>query len=227
MLPSSWRRWLWYNTGYWVFALLYYFGYSYRFFGQHRVPRSGPVLIIANHESFWDPPMVGIAMPRRVAFMARKTLYNSKALAKFMENVGTFAVDQEGTGLEGIRIAIKKLQDGEAVVLFPEGSRTPDGSMKEFMPGVALLVRKAKVPVVPVGLAGSYDGWPVHAKKPKWSPLWSPRRAAAMTVVVGQPIPAETLLPMEPRKMVEYLRDRVADARAEAYRRKGVTSRPG
>src|SRR5688572_518755 len=129
MLPPSWRQWLWYNAGYWVFALLYFFGYSYRFFGQHRVPRTGPVLIIANHESFWDPPMVGVAMPRRVAFMARKTLYNSNALAKFMENVGTIAVDQEGTGLEGIRIAIKKLQEGKAVVLFPEGSRTPDGSM--------------------------------------------------------------------------------------------------
>jgi 1-acyl-sn-glycerol-3-phosphate acyltransferase len=226
MLPPNWKRWLWYTTGYWFFALLYFFGYSYRFFGQHRAPQTGPLLIIANHESYWDPPMVGIAVKRRVAFMARKTLYNTKALAKFMENVGTFGVDQEGTGLEGIRTALKKLQEGEAVVVFPEGTRTPDGTLQPFMQGIALLVRKSKVPVLPVGLAGAYDAWPIHGKKPKWAPLWGPPRPQAMAVVVGQPIPAETLLPLEPRRMVEYLRERVAEVREEAYRRKRLPTKP-
>jgi 1-acyl-sn-glycerol-3-phosphate acyltransferase len=227
MRPTAWSIRFWYGVGYGFFSLFLLFFYSFRFFGQHRVPAAGPILIVANHESFWDPPLVGVAVRRRVAFMARKTLFNSKLLAWFMTRVGAFAVDQEGTGLEGIRTALRRLEEGDPVVIFPEGSRTRDGRLKPFMPGVALLVRKARVPVLPVGLAGAYDAWPIHARKPRFAPLWGPPRRGAIAAVVGQPIPAEALLAMEPRRMAEYLRERVGDLRAEAYRRKRLATEPG
>jgi 1-acyl-sn-glycerol-3-phosphate acyltransferase len=220
------KLWLLYWFGYWVFALIYLFGYSYRAFGRRRWPMTGPLLIIANHESFWDPPIVGVAVGRRVAYMARKTLWNNRAMAWFMNTVGTFPVDQEGIGLDGIKMALKKLQQGEAVVVFPEGTRTEDGKLGPFMQGIALLVRKSKATVLPVGLGGAYEAWPIHATKPKWAPIWGPPHPASIAAVVGQPIASETLVAMEPKAMLAYLRDRVAELRVEAYRRKRLPTPP-
>src|SRR4029079_9069834 len=86
-------RWFWYGLGYWGAAFNLLFGHSMRVFGHHRVPKTGPLLVVANHESFYDPMLAGMGLGRKAAFMPRKTLYRSKALAKFMERVGTFAVD--------------------------------------------------------------------------------------------------------------------------------------
>jgi 1-acyl-sn-glycerol-3-phosphate acyltransferase len=223
---QGFSRWFWYGLGYWSSGLILLLGHSMRIFGHHRVPKTGPLLVIANHESFYDPILAGMGMGRKVAFMARKTLYKSRALARFMERVGTFAVDQEGTGLDGIKTALKKLQAGEIVVVFPEGTRTPDGKMQPFLPGVALLVRRAKVPVVPVGIGGAYDAWPIHAKKPRWGPLWGLPKKEAIAVVIGQPIPPEVLVPMEPKKMLAYLTERVAELRERAYEKKRLPTTP-
>ncbi len=226
MLSPSWSRWFWHLLGYWFFVLFFLFFYSYRWFGRHRIPKKGPVLIIANHESFWDPPLVGCAVGRRTTFMARKTLFDHKLMGGMIRRVGAFPVDQEGTGLDGMRTAVQKFKEGEVVVIFPEGTRTDDGTLHSFMPGIALLIRRAKVPVVPVGLAGVYDAWPIHAKKPRFAPLWRGARKESLAAVVGTLIPAETLLAMEPGRMVEYLQNAVAQVREEAYRRKRLPCIP-
>lgn len=220
MNPNTLVHRIWHQLGFWFFGLLYLFGNSFRTFGKSRVPRSGPLLIIANHESFWDPPIVGITLGRRVTYMARKTLFENKIGSYLMRMQGAFPVDQDGTGLDGIRTAMQLLEKGEGVIVFPEGTRTPDGTMKEFMAGIVLLIRRAKVPVLPVGIAGAYDAWPIHAKRPKWSPLLMPATPATFCGYIGEVIPAEKLLAMKPPQMLAYLYDEVAKVRAEAYKHK-------
>lgn len=220
MKKLSWSRRAWQQFGFWFFGFLYLFGYSFRRYGMHRVPPTGPLLIISNHESMWDPPMVGISVCRPISYMARKTLFNNKYLGGFITRQGAFSVDLEGIGLDGIRETLKRLEDGEAVLVFPEGTRTRDGELREFLMGIVLIVRRAKVPVLPVGIAGSYAGWPPSETWPRWSPLWAPANAATMCGYVGEVIPPEKLLSMKPPEMLAYLHEQVKQVRDEAYRHK-------
>ena len=220
MKPNSVHRRIWHRVGLWFFGLLFVFGNSFRTFGKSRVPKTGPFLIIANHESAWDPPLVGITLDRRVTYMARKTLFENKLGSYLMRMQGAFPVDQDGTGLDGIKTALKMFELGEGVIVFPEGTRTPDGEMKEFMAGIALLIRRARVPVLPVGVAGAYDAWAIHQKRPSWSPLLLPPTKASIACYIGEVIPAEKVLSMKPAEMIKYLYDEVAKVRAEAYARK-------
>jgi 1-acyl-sn-glycerol-3-phosphate acyltransferase len=220
MNPSSLQHRFWHRLGFWAFGLLFTFGNSFRVFGRCRVPKTGPFLIIANHESFWDPPIVGITLGRRVTYMARKTLFINKIGSYLIRMQGAFPVDQDGTGMDGIRTALQMFEKGEGVIVFPEGTRTPDGTMKEFMAGIVLLIRRAKVPVLPVGVAGAYDAWPIHAGRPKWSPLLLPANKATICCCIGEMIPTEKLLAMKPADMLAFLTDEVAKVRAEAYARK-------
>jgi len=220
MNPNSLSRRIWHRLGLWFFGLLFVFGNSFRTFGKHRVPKTGPFLIIANHESYWDPPIVGIAVDRRVTYMARKTLFIGKIGGYLIRMQGAFPVDQEGTGLDGVKTALQLLNMGEGVIVFPEGTRTPDGTMKEFMAGIVLLIRRAKGPVLPVGVAGAYDAWPCHESKPRWSPLLMPATKASVCCYIGEVIPADKLLGMKPPEMLKVLYDEVDKVRTEAYARK-------
>jgi 1-acyl-sn-glycerol-3-phosphate acyltransferase len=220
MKVLSWSRRLWQQFGFWTFGFLFFFGNSFRRYGMHHAPQTGPVLIISNHESMWDPPMVGITVRRPISYMARKTLWENKYLGGFITRQGAFPVDLEGIGLEGIRETIRRLEEGEGVLVFPEGTRTRDGNMQAFLKGIVLLVRKAKVPVLPVGLAGVFHAWPPETVIPHFSPIWAKPNQATMCSYVGELIPAEKLLAMKPDEMLAYLENAVAVARAEAYRRK-------
>lgn len=220
MKKLSWSRRFWQQFGFWTFGFIFYFGNSFRRYGMQHAPQTGPVLIISNHESMWDPPMVGITVRRPISYMARKTLWDNKWLGGFITRQGAFPVDLESIGLDGIRETIKRLEDGEGVLVFPEGTRTRDGNMLPFLKGIVLLVRKAKVPVLPVGLAGVFEAWPPSCRFPRFSPIWSRANKATMCSYVGELIPPEKLLGMKPDEMIRYLEDAVSAARAEAYRRK-------
>ncbi|HQR41738.1 MAG TPA: lysophospholipid acyltransferase family protein [Gemmatales bacterium] len=217
--PLSWSRRIWHWLAFYFFGFLFFFGNSFRRFGMHRVPKDGPFLIVCNHESLWDPPMAGVTLSRPVSYMARKTLFDNPLLAAMITRQGGFAVDLEGVGLDGIKTTLKRLEDGEGVLVFPEGTRSRDGNMLPFLKGIVLLIRRAKVPVLPVGIAGNYHAWPPKYKLPRWSPLWCRANPAAMSCYIGELIPAETLLAMKPDEMIRFLENAVASARAEAQRR--------
>lgn len=220
MKPLSFSRRAWQQFGFWFFGMIFLIFNSFRRFGMQRVPWKGPLLIISNHESLWDPPLVGITVARPISYMARKTLFENKILGGFITRQGAFPVDLEGIGLDGIKETLKRFQDGEAVLVFPEGTRSTTGEMREFMKGIVLLIRKAKVPVLPFGLAGAFHAWPPKTMKPSWSPLWSSATKASLCGYVGNIIPPEKLLAMKPDDMLAYLHEQVAEARRQAYLRK-------
>jgi 1-acyl-sn-glycerol-3-phosphate acyltransferase len=187
----DWRSFLWYEANYWATWAAFTLGFSFRSQGSRHVPRRGPVLLVANHESFLDPLAVGLAVRRHIRYLARKTLFRPEFFGKYLRSVGCVPVDQEGIAKEGIRTCLDLLQAGEAILVFPEGERTLTGEMLPFKPGVSLLLKKAQVPVLPIGVAGAYEAYPRTARVPRLSPLFWPATGAAVAVSIGKPIPPD------------------------------------
>jgi 1-acyl-sn-glycerol-3-phosphate acyltransferase len=205
----------WYAVCHPLTRALYWLLFSLRIKGQRHVPPTGPLLVVANHQSYLDPVLVGLAVGRRVTYMARKTLWQSKPLAFIMDRLGAFPVDQEGPALEGIRATLHLLEQGESVVVFPEGSRTPDGRVQPLKAGIALLARKAKAPILPVGIAGAFEALPINRKWPHFAPLGLPGRAG-LAGVVGRPIDPEVYLGWKREELLLNLGRILDGLRAEA-----------
>ncbi|MBY0231634.1 MAG: 1-acyl-sn-glycerol-3-phosphate acyltransferase [Gemmataceae bacterium] len=195
---------------------------SFRMAGQRHMPRSGPVLIIANHTSYLDPILVGLAVRRPIRYLARKTLFRHPLFSALITNLGAVPIDQEGFAREGLQTSIRLLQGGEPLVVFPEGERTPHGQMIPFKPGVLLLLKKAPVPILPVGIAGAYEAFPLSASLPRWSPFMFGATGAGLAASVGPIIQPTKLEGMERERMLEALFDAVAEQKeaAERMRRK-------
>ena len=128
--------------------------YRLRATGQENVPRTGPVILAANHISWLDPPLVGAWFPRRITYMAKKELFEIKWLGVLISSLGAFPVDREGSARAAIKHYLEVLKAGGCVGIFPEGGRNVDGD-KEAQTGVAMLAALSGAPVVPAAIVGS------------------------------------------------------------------------
>jgi 1-acyl-sn-glycerol-3-phosphate acyltransferase len=142
--------------------------YGLRVRNAASVPAEGPVLIAANHQSFLDPPAIGCAVTQRqLDFVARGGLFENRHFGWFISFLNSIPVAEEGPDAAAIREILRRLEMGRCVMIFPEGSRTPDGEVHEFKRGVALLVKRAKCPVVPAAIDGAFEAWPRTRKRPR------------------------------------------------------------
>ena len=152
--------------------------FDYRVVHPERLIQEGPVLIVCNHSSYLDPPMVGIAYRREIWFLARKSLFRGFG-AWLYPRLNVVPVDQEGPDMSGLKNIIRLLHRGERVLLFPEGARSHDGRMIEGEPGVGLVVARTRAPVQPVRLFGTHEALPRGSAFP---------RLAKIRLVVGEPM---------------------------------------
>ena len=220
---DSWQSEVWYRLNFsWVW-LTYTLGFSFRSRGFRNMPKTGPVLILANHESYLDPLAVGLAVRRRIWYLARKPLFHPPVLGPFLKSVGCVPVDQEGVAKEGIKTCIDLLQADKPLLVFPEGRRSPDGKLQPLKGGVSLILKRAPVPIVPVGIAGAFEAYPMHAPAPKFGPLFWPSNGAAIAASVGKVIPPEQYQNMGREEFLQFLTDAIAHEVevAEALKRKG------
>jgi 1-acyl-sn-glycerol-3-phosphate acyltransferase len=128
--------------------------------GLENLPAEGGYIVAANHASLLDPPIVGQFLPRQVSFFARKTLWKPGIAAWWLTAVGTIPVDRDGgTSLDAIKRVLQALSRGKVVILFPEGTRSLNGELQQAKPGVGLLACKARVPVVPARIFGSFEAF--------------------------------------------------------------------
>ncbi len=156
---------------------------------QQVVPPVGPVLIAANHQSYLDPTAVGCRIRnRQIDFVARLGLFSNKHLGRFLAFLNSIPVAEEGPDTSAIKEIIRRLRMGRCVMIFPEGSRTETGDVQPFKRGVAVLVKRAKCPVIPAAIDGAYQAWPRHRSRPL---LW---RAPKIRVLFGDPIPYDELM---------------------------------
>jgi 1-acyl-sn-glycerol-3-phosphate acyltransferase len=166
---------------------------------RDRVPASGAVLLVANHASYLDPPLVGITCKRTISFLAQRGLAKIAPMRWWLARMGVTLIDREAPSKDALRRIAECLTAGEAVCLFPEGTRSADGTVAPFRSGVEFLVRRTGAPVVPIGLEGAARAFPRGAKLP---------RPVKLVVRYGEPWPAERVLAPGG---VEALRARVAE----------------
>ena len=142
-----------------------------RTFGFEHVPRKGPVLIAASHESFLDPLVIGSLLPRYLRFLARSTLFGRDGRiglhGRVLVGLGATPINRDGGGArDTLRKARALLDAGEAVLIFPEGTRSKDGELQRFRRGVGIIARETGCPVLPVSIRGSSGLWPRGKRLP-------------------------------------------------------------
>lgn len=211
-----------YDATFWLSGPALLLGNSLRTSGDRNVPRSGPVLVLSNHQSYFDPVLVGLATRRRLCFLARDKLFRIPGFGQLITALNAIPIDQDATGLGGLRTTMKLLDEGRAVLVFPEGTRTPDGRLSPIQPGTHLLVRRTMPTIVPVGIAGAYDAWPCWRRLPRPAPLFVPALPGTIAVAVGEPMSPEPFAAMSRDRFLEELTLVMTDvhARAERLRRK-------
>lgn len=192
----------WYLLGYSLSKAIAKTFFSYRVVGAENMIEEGPCIIAANHCSFFDPPLAGIASRRAIHFLARKTLLDWPVMGRLMPDWNVIPVDPKNAERSALMGIIRVIRTGGAALVFPEGTRSRDGQLQAARPGVGMIVAKTGAPVVPVRILGSFEAFPRDRKTPRRVPI---------TVVVGKPLyfPPEDLAN---RDAYQKTSDRIMDA---------------
>ncbi len=143
------------------------------------IPATGPVLIVSNHSSLLDAPLVGGASSRQLSFLAKAELFRIPVLGPLIRRVGARPIRREGPDPGAMRAALRVLEENGALLIFPEGTRGPEGVLRPAKAGAGMLAVMTGAPVVPVYVSGSGRAWPKGRRLP---------RPAEVTVVFGEPL---------------------------------------
>jgi 1-acyl-sn-glycerol-3-phosphate acyltransferase len=176
------------GVSYWVAwslsRLIFSTYFRWRVCDAENVPLDGPVILAANHASFLDPPLVGSGLPRAINYLARENLFKYPGIGWLLRSWNAVPVDRDRAGGAGLKAILDRLLAGGGIILFPEGTRSPNGQLQPARSGIGLTVIKSKAPVVPVRVFGTHEAWGRHMKLPH------PRR---VTVKYGQIMHFQTL----------------------------------
>ncbi|TET34408.1 MAG: 1-acyl-sn-glycerol-3-phosphate acyltransferase [Planctomycetota bacterium] len=168
---------------------------SLRTWGTGTLPE-WPYIVASNHQSYMDPVLHGVVLGP-IRYMARKTLFRNPIFGRTLRFVGAIELDRDqGADLAAIRKLMEILKMGQSLLLFPEGTRTLDGSLGKMMPGAGIIAARAGVPVVPAVIDGAYKAWPRGQLLPKVRPI---------QLAYGRPLTVE-------RKNVRGFQDQLTEA---------------
>jgi 1-acyl-sn-glycerol-3-phosphate acyltransferase len=219
-VPSAHRslfKRAWYSTLRVVCRFLAVILFRVRCFDRKRLPHEGGALLLANHQSYLDPVLIGLACDRRLNYLARATLFRWKAFRWLIQSLDAIPIEREGLGVAGFKETLRRLRRAEVVLLFPEGTRTPDGAIGPMLAGVGAVARRAMVPLVAVGIDGAFEAWPRARRLP---------RLATITVQLSEPLwPREQAL-LDDQQLLVEIRRRLEAAHARArWQRLGAAGR--
>ncbi len=196
------RMTFWYLLGYSLSKAIAKTFFSYRVIGAENIIEEGPAIIAPNHASFLDPPLAGVACKRAIHYLARKSLLDWPIMGPLMPEWNVIPVDPKNAERSALMGIIRVIRAGGAALIFPEGTRTPDGRLQPAQPGIGMIVAKTGAPVVPMRIFGSFDAFPRDRKTPRRVPI---------TVVVGPPLRFEEGY-LDGRGAYQKISDRVMDA---------------
>ena len=187
--------------------------------GRENVPSVGPLIVVANHQSNFDPPLLAPSIPRRIRFLAKDSLFKGPAIAGwFLRGYGAFPLNRTGVDVRAHRWALDQLRRDQVIALFPEGTRSR-GGMKRARPGVVRLALTTQASILPVGITGTERlGTWVRVLNPTGRITVTIGRPFTLPVIEGKPSPAV----ME--SLTEMVMRQVADLLPESYR--GVYGEP-
>jgi 1-acyl-sn-glycerol-3-phosphate acyltransferase len=173
-----------YRLGWIFFRSLFAVYFRWSVFNAERVPQTGGVILASNHASYLDPPLVGSGLHRDINYLARASLFRFPGIGALLRSWNSVPVDRDGGGAAGLKVILDRLLAGGAIILFPEGTRTPDGRLQKARSGIGLTVIKSSAPVVPVRVFGTFEAYGRNHKFP---------RPKKVTVKYGVPMNFEKL----------------------------------
>ncbi|HLY09977.1 MAG TPA: lysophospholipid acyltransferase family protein [Planctomycetota bacterium] len=181
-----------------MFANLFW---KFRVFGLENLPKEGGMLLASNHQSVLDPVLVAMVLPKEMHFMARRTLFRNPIFRAIIVSYNAFAIERDSADVKGVKEAIRRLESGAILLVFPEGTRTGDGSIGRMKPGIGMLAERAAVPIVPVLIDGAYGVLPKGARFPRFGRI---------SIVFGKPLP-----PSDDTIAVNRIQDAVVGLKGE------------
>lgn len=171
------------------------------------MPRTGGAVLLSNHQSNLDPVIAGLAADRRLNYLARDTLFKFPPFRWLILSLDAIPIYRDGSGISGLKETLRRLRQGEIVLIFPEGTRTSDGEVAPLLPGFCALARRGRVPLVPMAIDGAFEAWP------RWRLL---PRPAVIHVQLGPPLSADEAAGMSDAELVAELARRIGDCHRKA-----------
>ena len=123
--------------------------------GRENIPNQGPLLVVANHLNLADPPLIGVSLGRKAIFMAKEELFHSRLSGYFVRNFGAFPIHRGQLDRKALRQAQGVLDQGMALIMFPEATRSNNAQLRLALPGSALIALRGGAPILPVGITGT------------------------------------------------------------------------
>lgn len=167
-----------YWTGYTLCNLVGKVAFDFKVYGRENLIEEGAAILASNHQSYLDPPCIGMACRNDIYYLARNTLYQRPLIGPLLKRLNTVPVDRDRGDVSSIKTIIRLLRSGQRVIIFPEGTRSSDGKLQPARAGLGMIIAKTLAPVVPVRVFGSYEALP-RAGGLKFRPV---------SVVVGKPM---------------------------------------
>jgi len=151
--------WITVYVVYWLFKIFF----SLKVKGLENIPHKGTFIIACNHASYLDPMAAGCSSRRKINFLAKEELFKNKFFSWYLKKLNVSPLKRYSSDSRALREAIRKLRKGKGLLIFPEGTRSNDGSIREGKIGVSVLSFITKAPVTPCYIKGSYDIWPPNS----------------------------------------------------------------
>lgn len=158
-----------------IVLMIFKLMFKIKVIGKENVPKTGPVIVCSNHISNFDPPVVGITFPRTIHFMAKEELFHNRFLKLLLTKLNAFPVKRGMRDRQALRDGLKVLEDGHTLGLFPEGTRSKDGQLKQGLAGAGFFAMRSNATVIPCAIIGTY------------------KKFTTLKVIYGKPIEFESL----------------------------------
>jgi 1-acyl-sn-glycerol-3-phosphate acyltransferase len=139
--------------------------------GLQNIPARGGAIIACNHQSFLDPILMNVRLRRPLSYIAKAELFENWFMNELLRSVGAFPVRQGSSDVGAVRQSIQRLREGWLLNIYPEGARTENGEIGHMERGIALIDRRAHVPVIPAVIVGAFQAWPLHRRFPTPRPV--------------------------------------------------------
>jgi 1-acyl-sn-glycerol-3-phosphate acyltransferase len=167
-----------YRCGYLFCHLVGRLAFDFKVYGRENLIEEGAAILASNHQSYLDPPCIGMACRNDIYYLARNTLYQRPVIGPLLKRLNTVPVDRDRGDVSSIKNIIRLLRAGNRVIIFPEGTRSQDGKLQPARAGLGMIIAKTLAPVVPIRVFGSFEALP-RTGGVKLRPV---------SVVVGQPM---------------------------------------
>ena len=195
----------------WCCRMVLTLAYRVRVHGLDNYPQHDGFLICANHQSYLDPVVMGVVCPRPINYLGRQSLFRFRLLGWFLKWNDTIPIDRDGSGIGGLKETLRRLKRRESVLIFPEGTRSPDGELQSIKPGFITIARRAQVDLLPVAIDGAYQAMP----RSRWWPS-----LGSIVAVIGEPIQYADYAQLSDDQLMALLESRLQAAFRQARQRR-------